>query len=130
METDAAFAGATAVVVLNPVTLKNLNCSIIHSYRNTEMILPNGVAQKLAGTILKANELGDAIKFCLTGQRSALPYVQLAERLSVSEASLKVMVHRLRKRYRELLQQEIAHTVAEPGAVDEELRYLFEVLSQ
>jgi RNA polymerase sigma factor (sigma-70 family) len=72
----------------------------------------------------------ESLKFCLTGQRSGIPYAQLAEQLGVSESSLKVMVHRLRKRYRELLQQEIAHTVAGPQAVDEELRYLFEVLSQ
>jgi RNA polymerase sigma factor (sigma-70 family) len=72
----------------------------------------------------------ESLKFCLTGQRSAFPYTELAEQLAVSEASLKVMVHRLRKRYRELLRQEIAHTVANPEAVDDELRYLFEVLSQ
>ncbi len=72
----------------------------------------------------------ETLKFCLTGQRSAIPYAQLAEQLSVSESSLKVMVHRLRTRYRQLLQQEIAHTVADSEAVDEELRYLFQVLSQ
>ena len=72
----------------------------------------------------------ESLKFCLTGHRSAIPYAQLAEQLAVSESSLKVMVHRLRKRYRHLLQQEIAHTVADPEAVDEELRYLFQVLSQ
>jgi len=72
----------------------------------------------------------ESLKFCLTGQRSTLPYGQLAAQLAVSESSLKVSVHRLRKRYRELLQQEIAHTVADPRAVDEELRYLFQILSQ
>ncbi len=72
----------------------------------------------------------ESLKFCLTGQRSGIPYAQLAEQLVVSESSLKVMVHRLRKRYRELLRQEIAHTVENPEAVDEELRYLFRVLTQ
>lgn len=72
----------------------------------------------------------DRLKFCLTGQRSTIPYAQLAEQLAVSESSLKVRIHRLRKRYRELLQQEIGHTVSVPEDVDEELRYLFQVLSQ
>ncbi len=72
----------------------------------------------------------ESLKFCLTGHRSVIPYAQLAEQLVVSESSLKVMVHRLRKCYRRLLRQEIAHTVADADAVDEELRCLFEVLSQ
>ncbi len=38
-------------------------------------------------------------------------------------------MHRLRQRYRQLLREEIAHTVAEPGEVDEELRHLFAVLA-
>jgi RNA polymerase sigma-70 factor (ECF subfamily) len=38
-------------------------------------------------------------------------------------------VHRLRQRYRELLRAEIAHTVADAGEVEEELRYLFRVLT-
>lgn len=70
------------------------------------------------------------LKFCLTGQRSDLPYVELAARLDVSEAGLKVTVHRLRQRYRELLRQEVAHTVSTPEEVEDELRYLFEVLSR
>jgi len=72
----------------------------------------------------------DNLKFCLTGHRSALPYIQLADQMAVSESAIKVMVHRLRTRYRQLLQQEIAHTVADAEAVDEELRYLFQILSK
>ncbi len=69
------------------------------------------------------------LKFCLTGQRSTVPYGELAEKLDVSVASLKVTVLRLRQRYRELLRQEVAHTVSTPEEVEEELRYLFEVLA-
>lgn len=70
------------------------------------------------------------LKFCLTGQRSDIPYAELAAKLGVSEAGLKVTVHRLRQRYRELLHQEVAHTVSAPEEVEEELRYLFEVLAE
>ncbi len=74
-------------------------------------------------------DLFEALKFCLTGQRSALPYTQLAVRLGISEANIKVTIHRLRNRYRELLRQQVAHTVATPEEVEEELRSLFQVLA-
>jgi RNA polymerase sigma-70 factor (ECF subfamily) len=71
----------------------------------------------------------EKLKFSLTGQRSDIPYAELAVKLGVSEAGLKVTVHRLRQRYRELLCQEVAHTVSTPEEVEDELRYLFEVLA-
>jgi RNA polymerase sigma-70 factor (ECF subfamily) len=47
----------------------------------------------------------------------------------MDEGTLRVAVHRLRKRYRELLRDEIAQTLAEPGQVDEELRSLLAALA-
>jgi len=44
--------------------------------------------------------------------------------------ALRVTLHRLRKRYREILREEVAQTVARPEDVDEELRALFEVFSR
>jgi RNA polymerase sigma-70 factor (ECF subfamily) len=49
--------------------------------------------------------------------------------LGLTEGAVKVAVHRLRGRYRELLRAEVAKTVATPGEVDEELRHLMAVLS-
>ena len=69
------------------------------------------------------------LKGSLTQARAAVPYVELAARLKLSEGALRVAVHRLRQRYRELLRAEIAHTVTELGEVEEELRYLFRVLA-
>ena len=71
----------------------------------------------------------DALKFCLTGARSSVPYAELAARLNMPEATLKVTVHRLRQRYRELLRTEVAHTVASPDEVEEELNCLFRALA-
>jgi RNA polymerase sigma-70 factor (ECF subfamily) len=67
---------------------------------------------------------------CLVGERAALPYSELAGKLGLSESAVKSAVHRLRRRYRKLLRQEIAQTVAAPGEVDEELRHLFAVLGK
>jgi RNA polymerase sigma-70 factor (ECF subfamily) len=57
------------------------------------------------------------------------PYAALGKRLSMSEGAVKVAVHRLRKRYREVLRALIAETVAEPGDVDDEIRHLLEALA-
>jgi RNA polymerase sigma-70 factor (ECF subfamily) len=58
-----------------------------------------------------------------------VPYATLASEMKTSEGALKVAVHRLRKRYRELLRQEIADTVADPADVDSELQSLVAALS-
>jgi hypothetical protein len=74
-------------------------------------------------------DLFTALNPCLVGERTSQPYAELAQKLGVSEGTVKSAVHRLRQRYRQLLREEIAQTVAEPGEVDEELRHLFAVLA-
>lgn len=66
-----------------------------------------------------------ALKRFLTADKSAIPYAEVADKLRTTEGAVKVAVHRLRKRYRTLLREEIAHTVASPAEVDEEIRHLF-----
>jgi RNA polymerase sigma-70 factor (ECF subfamily) len=71
----------------------------------------------------------ERLKVFLLGQSEA-PYAKLAGEMHTSEGALKVAIHRLRKRYRELFRQEIADTVADPAEVDSELRYLAAVLTK
>ena len=49
---------------------------------------------------------------------------EAARRLAIEEGALRVAVHRMRTRYRELLRDEIGQTLADPSWVDEELRSL------
>jgi RNA polymerase sigma factor (sigma-70 family) len=70
-----------------------------------------------------------ALKPTLAGSRESQPYSELARELNMSEGAVKVAVHRFRQRYRELLRNEIASTVARPEDVDAEIRDLFSVLS-
>ena len=70
----------------------------------------------------------ERLKVFLLGQSDA-PYGALAQELNTSEGALKVAIHRLRKRYRELFRQEIADPVADPAAVESELRHLAAVLT-
>jgi len=65
------------------------------------------------------------LKDTLSGGRSEIPYRELGARLGLSEGAVKVAAHRLRQRYRELLREEIANTVAGPEEVEEELKHLF-----
>ena len=74
--------------------------------------------------------LFDALKPCLIGRSELQPYQELAASLGMSEAAVKVAVHRLRERYRQRLKDEVAHTVASPSEVDSELRHLFRVLAR
>lgn len=69
--------------------------------------------------------LFDRLKGTLTGQESCMPYRELGMELGLSEGAIKTAAHRLRRRYRDLLLDEIAQTLAEGESVDEELHYLF-----
>ena len=64
----------------------------------------------------------------LSGKTARGEYERLASELNLSEGAVKVAVHRLRRRYRELLRDEISHTVAHPEDIDEEIGYLFSTL--
>lgn len=70
------------------------------------------------------------LKRLLAGAGRTAAIADVAEQLGQSEGAVKVAAHRLRKRYRELLRQEIAQTVADPHEVDEEIRSLFAVLGR
>ncbi len=69
------------------------------------------------------------LRFAITGEKKDAPYAELAERLGVREESVRVAVHRLRQRYRKVLRDEIAQTVADPAEVVDELQYLKAILS-
>jgi len=74
-------------------------------------------------------ELFAELKQTLLGQRAAQPYAELALKLGLTEGAVKVTVHRLRKRYRELIREEIAGTPEDPREVEAELRHLFQALA-
>ncbi len=77
----------------------------------------------------KKQEQFDCLKTYLTASEDAAAYREAAVRLGTTEGAVKVAVHRLRKRYRELLRDEIAQTVASQDEIDEEIRHLFDALA-
>jgi DNA-directed RNA polymerase specialized sigma24 family protein len=70
----------------------------------------------------------DELKGFLAGDNAPPRYARAAQTLRTTAGALRVAVHRLRTRYRELLHEEIARTVDDPAEVEAEVRNLFEAL--
>lgn len=70
----------------------------------------------------------DLLKECLTAGRGETHYAELAEAMGTNEGAARVAVHRLRKRYRAVIREEVARTVADESEVDDEMRALMNAL--
>src|SRR5262249_34330917 len=93
------------------------------------------LSQALARLKAECQAEGKALLFekaepLLSGDEAAGSYTEIRASLEMGESAFKMAVHRLRRRYGELIRAEIAQTVSTPEAVDEELRHLFAVLRQ
>ena len=71
----------------------------------------------------------DALLPCLAGRTADTPHSEIAAQLNLTEPALRVALHRLRQRYRHLLREEVAQTVARPEDIDTELRHLLSALT-
>jgi RNA polymerase sigma factor (sigma-70 family) len=78
----------------------------------------------------KKQKLFQRLKVYLTMERRSVPYRNVAGELNMSESAVKVAVHRLKKRYRELLRDEIAQTVVAEDEIEDEIRALFAALAR
>jgi RNA polymerase sigma-70 factor (ECF subfamily) len=68
----------------------------------------------------------ELLKESLTGDR--LDYSALADELQMTPDATRQAVHRLRKRYRELLREEVAQTIDDPREIDQEIQSLIDIL--
>ena len=73
-------------------------------------------------------KLYDSLEQLLPGEPDAPSQTEIAARLSMTENAVRQAFHRFRQRYQSLLRQEIAHTVATPGDIEDELRHLIAVV--
>lgn len=71
----------------------------------------------------------ETLKAFLTAGRGERSHAAAAKILNMEEGAVRVAVHRLRKRYRQLLRDEIAQTLTDPAQVDEEMGALFGAFS-
>ncbi len=94
-------------------------------------VLLNEVRKKLSLEYAAEGKGGlfEAVEGCLAGEKAG-PYAEMGSRLGMKEGAIKMAVLRMRKRYRELLRSEVAHSVGRPDEVEEERRDLLACLSQ
>lgn len=99
--------------------------------RSWALALLERVMLRLHGEYEQADRLAlyVAIQPHLAGGAGRPGYAKLGESIGMSESAITVAVHRMRKRYGLLLREEIAATVATPEEVEDELRYLMNVVS-
>jgi RNA polymerase sigma-70 factor (ECF subfamily) len=71
----------------------------------------------------------ERMKVFLTAEKGSINYAAVAAELGQSEGALRVAIHRLRSRFREVFHEGIAHTVSDPEELAAETRYLLAALS-
>lgn len=74
--------------------------------------------------------LFEELRAFLSAEQPGVSYAAVAARMGLKEGTVKVAVHRLRRRYGDLLRAEIADTVQDPGEVEDELRHLIAVIAK
>jgi RNA polymerase sigma factor (sigma-70 family) len=74
-------------------------------------------------------ELFEELEPHLWGDDTSAPYPSIAGAMDMTVVAVRVTLHRLRQRFHELLYAEIAHTVARPTEVEDELKFLRRVLT-
>jgi RNA polymerase sigma-70 factor (ECF subfamily) len=89
------------------------------------------VLERLRGEYEQAGhrELFAALQPYLAGKSGQAGYAALGQPLGLSANTVAVSIHRMRRRYGELLREEIALTVSEPGEVEEEIAHLLAVVA-
>lgn len=76
------------------------------------------------------SELFEHFKELLADEPNGISQAKIASAIGMSENAFKQAYHRFRRHYRDLLREEIAHTVAVPGDIEDELRHLIAVLRE
>jgi RNA polymerase sigma-70 factor (ECF subfamily) len=127
----------------SPVSIDSVDAEGRYSRELADELTPERIfdrswALTLLGRVLdqlgrEYDEAGKAATFeglrgLLAGDPEVDSYAAVAARLGSSEGAVRVAAHRLRRRYGELLREEIAATLAEPADVDDEIKALFSAL--
>ena len=99
--------------------------------RSWALVVLQKVMARLGTELVRANKqkVFEHLIVYLAPAGDVVPYRVMAAKLNMTEGAVKVAVHRLRKRYQELLRDEIGQTVATEEEIDRELLDLFDVLS-
>lgn len=99
--------------------------------RRWAQTLVERVQVRLRGVFVRAGKgaMFEHLKDSVTGDENELNGREIAAALGMSEGAVRVAIHRLRRRFRELLREEIRHTVEDPAEIDEEISFLLATVS-
>ncbi len=97
--------------------------------RRWALTLLDTVLERLGAEMTAAGKSAtfNALRVFLSDAQGTMSYPEAAMRIGVTETAARKSVQRLRQRYRELLREEVAHTVGAPHEVEDELRHLLAV---
>jgi RNA polymerase sigma factor (sigma-70 family) len=100
--------------------------------RRWALTLLEHVLSRLKAEIARSGKQSqfEGLKTYLTGDQPQLSYAQTASDLGMSEGAVKVAVHRLRRRFRDVVRDEIAQTVSSPEEIEDELRHLWSAVGR
>lgn len=100
--------------------------------RNWAMVLMRTTLDHLRREYERSTRPGDfaVLKSCLTAERGDIDYAAISRELQLLPASARSLVHRFRKRFREIFRAEVAGTVSTPDEVEDEMRALISTLGQ
>jgi DNA-directed RNA polymerase specialized sigma24 family protein len=99
--------------------------------RQWALELISRVQVRLRGVFVRAGKgaLFEHLKDCITADENDLDYHGVAAALKMTEGAVRVASHRLRRRFRDVLREEIRHTVDDASAIDEEIAFLLSTLA-
>jgi RNA polymerase sigma-70 factor (ECF subfamily) len=99
--------------------------------RQWALALVDRVHVRLRSISVRAGKgaLFEHLKDCITADQPDLPYRDVAVRLGMTEGAVRVAAHRLRRRFRDLLRDEIRQTVDDDSGMDEEMDFLLSTLA-
>jgi RNA polymerase sigma-70 factor (ECF subfamily) len=100
--------------------------------REWALILLDNAIQVLQTEMASTGRSGHfaELKAFLVGENPNVSYAEAADALGMSPGAVRVAVHRLRRRFGELVRREIAQTVSSPVEIDDELRHLWSSVSR
>ena len=108
-----------------------LTAEALYERRWANTLLENVIERLRKEAVDAGNErLFEQLQGLLLGEHPKLTYQEVASVLGTTEGAVKMAISRLRQRFRAVLREEIAHTVADPGEVDEEIRHLRTILGR
>lgn len=127
---DDWMAEAPSQLILSPQVLEALPAERLFDLRWAATVVEHALRRLGEECEAKGRRrLFDALSAHLTAERADTSYADLALSLGLAESVIKKQLHNLRERYRWLLRDEVAHTVADPAEVDSEIRYLCATLA-